>query len=64
MPTDLLSEIKQLEAMFVVSQAELKHITNHFVQELEKGVSFAVSGAVTNMLIKASQVSRYRVEIL
>jgi hypothetical protein len=50
--------------MFVVSQAGLKHITNHFVRELEKGVSFAVSGAVTKMLIKASQVSRYRVEIL
>lgn len=37
-PAELLYELRQLEDMFVVTQAELKRITHHFAQELEKGM--------------------------
>lgn len=37
-PKDLLQEIKRLEELFVVPQAKLKSITDHFVKELEKGI--------------------------
>ena len=36
-PKDLLQEIKRLEELFSVDKAKLKGITDHFVQELEKG---------------------------
>lgn len=38
-PDDLLEQIKYLEKIFTVDQAKLKEITNHFVKELEKGLS-------------------------
>lgn len=38
-PKDLLDEIKRLEEMFTVPKAKLKEITDHFVKELEKGLS-------------------------
>lgn len=38
-PKDLLQEINKLEEFFTVDTAKLKEITNHFVSELEKGVS-------------------------
>jgi len=38
-PKDLLSEIKHLESLFTIDTAKLKEITNHFVKELEKGLS-------------------------
>lgn len=37
-PKDLLSQIQELEKMFVVDQTKLKEITAHFVKELEKGM--------------------------
>lgn len=36
-PKDLLREIKELEDQFTIDTAKLKEITNHFVNELEKG---------------------------
>ena len=38
-PKDLLHEIQKLENLFTVEAPKLKHITNHFVSELEKGLS-------------------------
>ncbi|KAK0668288.1 putative hexokinase [Cercophora samala] len=38
-PKDLLKEIKRLEELFTVDTAKLKQITDHFVNELEKGLS-------------------------
>ena len=38
-PKDLLEQIKELEELFMVDQAKLKQIVDHFVKELEKGLS-------------------------
>ncbi|MCJ1443077.1 MAG: hexokinase A [Stictis urceolatum] len=38
-PKDLLEQIKELERIFTVDQAKLKEIVQHFVKELEKGLS-------------------------
>lgn len=38
-PKDLLEQIEELERLFTIDQAKLKEITNHFVGELEKGMS-------------------------
>ncbi|KAI9761659.1 MAG: hypothetical protein M4579_000893 [Chaenotheca gracillima] len=39
MPQDLLEQTKKLEDLFTVDGETLKKITNHFVSELEKGLS-------------------------
>lgn len=39
MPRDLKEQIDKLEELFVVSTDKLKLISNHFVKELEKGLS-------------------------
>lgn len=39
MPRDLKEQIEKLEEQFVVSTEKLKHISDHFVNELEKGLS-------------------------
>jgi len=41
-PNSLLEEIKELENIFTVDQQKLKKITDHFVKELEKGISLSV----------------------
>ncbi|EGS19095.1 hexokinase-like protein [Thermochaetoides thermophila DSM 1495] len=38
-PKDLAKEIKYIEELFTVDTAKLKQITDHFVKELEKGLS-------------------------
>jgi hexokinase len=38
-PHDLMQEIKKLEDQFVVDTTKLKAISNHFVGELEKGLT-------------------------
>ncbi|KAJ9287309.1 hypothetical protein DTO021C3_5000 [Paecilomyces variotii] len=38
-PQDVLYEIRRIEDLFTVSQKKLKQITDHFVKELEKGLS-------------------------
>jgi hexokinase len=39
MSTDLKSQMDRLEELFVVDTAKLKEISDHFVSELEKGLS-------------------------
>lgn len=39
MPRDLKEQIEKLEEIFVVPTQKLKEITDHFVKELEKGLS-------------------------
>jgi hexokinase len=39
MPRDLKEQIDKLEEMFIVPTSKLKEITDHFVKELEKGLS-------------------------
>ncbi|EEH38094.2 hexokinase [Paracoccidioides lutzii Pb01] len=39
MPTELLDQLKTLEELFTVDQAKLKKIVDHFIKELEKGLS-------------------------
>lgn len=39
MPTDLKTQIDKLEELFVVPKDKLKQISDHFVKELEKGLS-------------------------
>lgn len=38
-PKDLLQQIKEFEDLFTVDRAKLKQIVDHFVKELEKGMS-------------------------
>lgn len=39
MPDDILRCMKQFEDWFTIDADQLKKITNHFVQELEKGLT-------------------------
>jgi hexokinase len=39
MPTDLKAQIDRLEELFMVPTDKLKAISDHFVTELEKGLS-------------------------
>jgi hexokinase len=39
LPQNLLEQIKQFEDIFTVDRAKLKEIVDHFVKELEKGMS-------------------------
>jgi hexokinase len=39
MPTDLKTQIDRLEELFMVPTDKLKAISDHFVTELEKGLS-------------------------
>ena len=38
-PPDLMAQIERLEDLFTVDTEKCKEITNHFVKELEKGLS-------------------------
>lgn len=38
-PKDLLDQINRLEELFTVPQEKLKQITDHFINELAKGLS-------------------------
>ncbi len=50
-PRDLLNEIKALEKQFSVDTAKLKEITDHFVNELEKGLSVEGGSIVSCQLL-------------
>jgi hexokinase len=39
MPTDLKTQIDKLEEIFMIPTDKLKEISDHFVKELEKGLS-------------------------
>jgi len=41
MPKDLKAQIDKLEELFIVNTDKLKHISDHFVGELKKGLSEA-----------------------
>lgn len=41
-PKSLMAEIKSLEEQLTVPKEKLKQITDHFVKELEKGMSYSV----------------------
>ena len=47
MPTDLKAQIDRLEEQFVVPTVTLKHISDHFVGELKKGLSEAGGSIVS-----------------
>lgn len=38
-PKDLLQEIERLEKLFTVDATMLKKVTDHFITELDKGLS-------------------------
>lgn len=38
-PKDLLEQIRELEKLFEVPASKLKEITDHFITELDKGMS-------------------------
>jgi hexokinase len=38
-PQNLLQQIKDFEEIFTVDRAKLKQVVDHFVKELEKGLS-------------------------
>ena len=51
MPTDLKAQIDKLEEQFVVTTAKLKEISDHFVNELKKGLS-EEGGSIVGGIIK------------
>lgn len=55
MPKDLKEQIDRLEEMFVVNTDKLKAISNHFVKELEKGLSEEGGSIVSRNLLCALQ---------
>ncbi|KAL2167520.1 hypothetical protein VTG60DRAFT_1143 [Thermothelomyces hinnuleus] len=58
-PKDLISEIKHLEELFTVDTAKLKEITNHFVNELAKGLSVEGGSIPMNPTWVMSQPTGY-----
>ena len=50
MPRDLKDQIDKLEEIFVVPTQKLKAITDHFVKELEKGLSKEGGSIVSSLL--------------
>lgn len=55
-PKDLLDQINRLEDLFIVPAEKLKEITNHFVKELEKGLSVE-GGSIVSLKIPTLSVS-------
>ena len=53
MPKDLKEQIDKLEEMFVVPTDKLKQISDHFVGELEKGLSEKGGSIVSRRLLCA-----------
>jgi hypothetical protein len=49
MPTDLKSQIDRLEELFVAPTAKLKEISDHFVSELQRGLS-AEGGTIVSLV--------------
>jgi hexokinase len=53
MPTDLKTQIDKLEDQFVVTTAKLKDISDHFVNELKKGLSEEGGSIVSRGILRA-----------
>jgi hexokinase len=49
LPKNLSKEVEVLEKMFACDTAELKKISDHFVKELEKGLSIGGGNIVCTM---------------
>lgn len=62
-PKDLLEQIKELEELFTVDGPKLKEIVNHFVKELEKGLSVE-GGSIVRHSALAGQLRNYSVNEL
>jgi hexokinase len=58
MPTDLKTQIDKLEELFVVPQDKLKEISNHFVKELEKGLSKEGGSIVGYTFLDNARINR------
>ena len=62
LPKDLRKEIEHLERLFTVDGAKLKEVTDHFVNELEKGKHLTNYTDITcsglNDMLTACLVSR------
>lgn len=50
-PKDLLDQINRLEDLFVVPTEKLKDVTNHFVKELEKGLTVEGGSIVRTFIL-------------
>ena len=55
-PKDLLQEIKRLEELFTVDTATLKKVTDHFITELDKGLSVE-GGSIVSQHAKFSYIN-------
>ncbi|KAI9769044.1 MAG: hexokinase A [Geoglossum umbratile] len=58
-PRDLVEQIKRLEELFSVDTAKLKHITDRFVSELEKGLSVEGGSIVSTSPMNPTWVTGY-----
>lgn len=50
-PKDLMAQINRLEELFLVPTEKLKQISEHFVHELEKGLSVEGGSIVRSFLL-------------
>ena len=55
MPGDLKEQMDKLEELFVVSTTKLKEISDHFVKELEKGLSKEGGSIVSRNVLGATE---------
>jgi hexokinase len=55
MPRDLKEQIDKLEELFIVPTSKLKQITDHFVKELEKGLS-KEGGSIVSRKLKPTRL--------
>lgn len=51
LPKDLRKEIEHLERLFTVDGAKLKEVTDHFVNELEKGKHLTSYQEITGQML-------------
>lgn len=52
-PENLVRDLKQFEDWFTVDSDGLKHVTDHFVRELEKGLTYKGGSVVSNFRPKS-----------
>jgi hexokinase len=53
MPRDLKDQIDKLEEQFLVPTEKIKHISDHFVAELKKGLS-EEGGSIVSRTLRAA----------
>lgn len=57
MPKDLRNQIEKLEDLFVVPTAKLKEISEHFKNELEKGLT-KEGGDIVSRAVHTDEIGR------